>query len=473
MIPAALDAAFEALNRRLDPASAAPVAVALSGGSDSLALLQIARGWADAVQRPLVALTVDHGLHPDSAAWTQAAGDAARRLGTPWRALPWTGPKPAAGLPAAARHARHAMLAEAARALGARVLLFGHTADDVAESELIRAETPIHGRLAEWSPSPAWPQGRGVFLLRPLLSLGRADLRAWLAAEGVAWLDDPANVDMRFARSRVRKALAGSSATLPLLLPSSSSGSYRGSDVPLAGRLRAAGVLGAAGLDPRDKPEDDGRERGERGEATEVLAAHGVLSLDLALLLRAERPADALAKVLLCVSGRTKPPAGAALNRLLTRLAEGGAFTATLSGARARVEAGRVRFTRELGRSPPPPVPFTRGLAEVFDERFELVAQARGWRVGPLAGHAAALPKREREALQRAPPDARPSLPVLLGPDGEVRLPQPFGAGPATTDCLVAERLASAWGLIGCEGDLERAEERRYGRGAARALILS
>ena len=477
MVPAAFGAAFEALDRRLDRTSANPLVVALSGGSDSLALLQIARAWADIVRRPLVALTVDHGLHPDSAAWTAAAGDAARRLRTPWRGLAWTGPKPATGLPAAARQARHALLAEAARAAGARVLLLGHTADDVAESELIRAETPTHGRLAEWSPSPAWPQGRGVFLLRPLLSLRRAELRAWLTAEGVAWLDDPANTDLRFGRSRARVSLQAAvdgepAPPSPSTLPSSSSGSSRGSDVPLVGRWRAAGAFGWAALDPRDEPEDDGREAGERSEAAEALGAFGVLDLDLALLLRTERSAYALAKALLCVSGRSRPPSGA-LARLWARVAEGGAFTATLSGARVRVEGRRVRLTRELGRSPPPPFPLTLGAAQVFDGRFELVAQAPGWRVAPLAGHAAALPKRDREALQRAPSDARPSLPVLLGPDGEARLPQPFGAGPAAAHCLVEARLAAAWGLIGCERALGQAEERRYGRGAARALILS
>jgi tRNA(Ile)-lysidine synthase len=53
----------------------------------------------------------------------------------------------------------------------------------------------------EWAPSPAWPQGRGVFLLRPLLGLRRAALRDELAARGEAWIDDPANDDPRFARA--------------------------------------------------------------------------------------------------------------------------------------------------------------------------------------------------------------------------------------------------------------------------------
>ncbi|WP_174301194.1 tRNA lysidine(34) synthetase TilS [Caulobacter sp. S45] len=461
MIPAAFGAALAALDRRLDGESNAPLAVALSGGSDSLALLRIVEPWAAARRRGLLALTVDHRLHPDSAAWTQTAGEEAAELGgVQWRALAWTGPKPASGVTAAARLARHALLAQAARAEGAHVLLLGHTADDAAESELIRTQTPTHGRLAEWSPSPVWPEGRGVFLLRPLLSLRRADLQAWLAAQRVRWMDDPANSDLRFARSRARASLEEGARTervqaAPSNTPSSSSGSPQGSDVQPGGHWRAADALGWADLDPRAKLDHDGKMRGEM----EALLDYGVVDLPLAALLATERPMDALARALLCVSGRARPPAGAALARLLARLSNDYVFTATLSGARLRVDGGHLRLTRELGRSPPALVPLTCGGAQIFDGRFEVVAQAPGWRVGPLTGHAASLPKREREVLRRIPSHARSSLPVLLGPEGEARLPQPFGAGAATARCQVGLRLASAWALIGCERALEQAAE--------------
>ena len=457
MIPAAFAAALEAMDQRLDADSTAPLAVALSGGGDSLALLRIVKAWATAVRRPVEALTVDHGLHPDSAAWTHGAGEAAAALDTPWRALAWTGPKPASGLPAAARSARHALLAEATRATGASVLLLGHTADDVVESDMIRADTPTHGHLAEWSPSPAWPEGRDVFLLRPLLTLRRVDLQTWLRSEGVSWLDDPANSDLRFARSRARASLAHGSGDLPappVHTPPPSLGLSRHPDVPLTGRWRVAGVLGGARPASDDTPGDDD---GQKDDAAEALANHGVLDLALATLWDAERPVDVLAKALLCVSGRSRPPTGGALARLLVRLSEARPFTATLSGARLRVEGGRLRLTRELGRSPPQAVPLAPAVVQVFDGRFEVVAHAAGWHVAPLAGHAAGLPKNEREALRSAPAEARPSLPVLIGPGGETRLPKPLGAGPAVMRCRVGERLAAAWGLVSCEEALEQA----------------
>ncbi len=137
------------------------------------------------------------------------AGTAARAAGADWRGLAWTGDKPATGLTAAARAARHRLIADAAREAGARVVLFAHTADDIAEAERMRAEGSTLGRLRDWSPSPAWPEGRGLMLQRPLLDARRAELRAWLRDQGAGWIDDPANEDPRFARARARRALDG------------------------------------------------------------------------------------------------------------------------------------------------------------------------------------------------------------------------------------------------------------------------
>ncbi|HVY33064.1 MAG TPA: tRNA lysidine(34) synthetase TilS, partial [Caulobacteraceae bacterium] len=169
--------ALEAFDRRLDRQSRAPLAVAFSGGGDSLALLILARAWAQGAGRPVLALTVDHGLQAQSADWTRRAAETAERLGVGFRALKWEGEKPAAGVPAAAREARHGLIAEAARRAGAEVILVGHTLDDQLENALMRAAGQRLGALREWSPSPVWPQGRGLFQFRPLLAQRRADLR--------------------------------------------------------------------------------------------------------------------------------------------------------------------------------------------------------------------------------------------------------------------------------------------------------
>src|SRR5205814_800845 len=147
--------------------------------------------------------------------WSRFAAAAAAKLGVAHRALVWRGDKPATGLPAAARAARHALLAAAARREGAAVILRGHTADDLMEAELMRRAGSSAPSPRVWAPSPAWPEGRGVFLLRPLLGHRRADLRELLTGLGERWIEDPANDDPRFARPLARRQLAGAAPPRP------------------------------------------------------------------------------------------------------------------------------------------------------------------------------------------------------------------------------------------------------------------
>ena len=84
-----IDSVAAALDARLSPDADRPVALALSGGGDSMALLHLAADWCARRGRRLLALTVDHRLHPDSAAWTAFAGEAARAVGADCRALSW------------------------------------------------------------------------------------------------------------------------------------------------------------------------------------------------------------------------------------------------------------------------------------------------------------------------------------------------------------------------------------------------
>lgn len=383
------------LDARLERDVARPVAVALSGGGDSMALLAVAADWAAARGRRVLALTVDHGLNPDSARWSELARLTAERLGAEWRNLSWAGDKPAAGLPAAARRARHALIAEAARTAGARVVLFGHTADDVAESALMQAEGSTLGTLRVWSPSPVWPEGRRLMLLRPLLDERREVLRDYLTARGLDWIDDPANTDLRFGRSRARAALAGAAPTA------------------------------------RVTPEQ------VSGMAPAVSEAGGV-SLTRAVDRRT------LAMALVCAGGGDALPRGARLDRLIGRLRSGEAFTANLCGARIAADGADVIVMREAGefaRKHTPPLPLTPGFPAVWDGRFEIGTDQTGWAVVSAAGRLAALSPADRKALRTLPPFARGAVPVLIrdGADAPV-----LAWRAARVRSLVGERLASA-----------------------------
>lgn len=400
------------LSSRLQAHIDHPVALALSGGGDSIALLHLAAGWARAHGRRLLALTVDHGLHPDSTRWTAFAERAAGDAGADWRGLAWTGPKPATGLSATARMARHRLIAGAAREAGARVVLFAHTAGDIAEGEVMRAEGSTLGRLREWAPSPAWPEGRGLVLLRPLLGVGRAELRDWLQGRGASWIDDPANEDMRYARSRARTSL-----------------------------LRTGG---RAKPTPTLSRKDDGR----GGRSSLLPMGEGYLNLD--------RGADAstFAATLVCAGGGDRLPRRDRLEMIRRRLAAGENFTATLCGARLEAASDRVLVMREAGeflRRPSPPLPLAPGVETVWDGRWAITVDEPGWAVVPAAALRTALSDTDRAVLKALPPGARGGQPVLIRNDPDAAV---LAGTDAKARSLVEERLALALDRMTHERDL-------------------
>lgn len=407
---------FERLNGPAD----APVAIALSGGGDSTALLHMAAAWAREGRRQLVALTVDHGLNPASGAWTEKAAAASRRLAVAHRTLRWEGPKPGAGLPAAARDARHALLAEAARAAGARVILMAHTADDIAEAELMRAGGATTPSPRAWSPSPAWPEGRGVFILRPLLGRRRAALRAWLQRLGETWIDDPANDDPRSVRALARRRLEGSGAAL---------GAEQDDELVPAMALDRLGA----------------------GEAGDLVVDRNAFR-DLA-----EADARRLAAVLaVCAGGGRRPPRGARIRRLCERLRRRDTFTATLAGARITACESAVALTREAGDL----LRLGAALAElpsgdsVFDGRYEIRAMQPGYRLVRLAGLGPRLPVCERAHLSRLPAAVRGALPAAVSPDGDVTCPLFTAGGPIFARPLTYRRAIAALGAFRDEATL-------------------
>nr|WP_070960822.1 tRNA lysidine(34) synthetase TilS [Hyphomonas sp. Mor2] len=199
---------FDALIARISPDPTKALTLAVSGGSDSLALLSLTSEWARRTGRSLQILTVDHGLRPEAHVEAEMVADRARGMGHVHRTLTWTDPKPAQS---AARTARYGLLCEAMRDTGSSCLLVGHTLDDVVETALIRrrrgVRDPSIAGPALVSPAPVWPSGRGITVAHPLIGISRAALRAHLSDAGWAWTDDPTNSSPAYERARVRQFL--------------------------------------------------------------------------------------------------------------------------------------------------------------------------------------------------------------------------------------------------------------------------
>lgn len=198
-------ASFAALMAPLGPFESRPIlAVAVSGGRDSLALSLLAHDWAVARGGEAIGLTVDHGLRPEAAGEASATQAILQGQGMACEILRWTGTKPARGLQAAARAARYRLLFSACRRRGILHLLAAHHAEDQAETVTMRA---AHGSGPDGlAGMAAVVERRDARLLRPLLGVRRASLTAYLQARGLTWIDDPSNSDPRFERVRIRES---------------------------------------------------------------------------------------------------------------------------------------------------------------------------------------------------------------------------------------------------------------------------
>ncbi|HEY4344090.1 MAG TPA: tRNA lysidine(34) synthetase TilS [Parvibaculum sp.] len=362
--PAPLSAAeFAAHLAALHPSDT--LAVAFSGGPDSLALLYLAAQWAKkSKHRKLIVLTVDHGLRPESAKEALACARMAKALGVSHRILVWRGDKPKAGIQAAARDARYRLLAQACVSEGASDLLVAHHLEDQAETFLLRLARGSGVDGLAGMAAVRMLQG-DVRLLRPLLDVPRARLMAVLAKAKLEAIQDPSNDNPRFDRVKARRLMAG---------------------------------LSALGLDASrlaDTARHMARVRAALEAETRVLlsthatlAPTGYIEADAAAFLRApeEIGLRALAEILKCVGGTDYPPRFDALAGLYAALKAGKLGNGrTLNGCKLVFEGKRLVALREAAASlGAAPLRLKTGESGIWDGRFVVSLSAAPKRAGGI-----------------------------------------------------------------------------------------
>ena len=382
-----------------------PWGVAVSGGGDSMALLHaVAR-----MGGPARAATVDHGLRPEAADEARIVARACAGLNLSHATLPAhlaMGPD----LQARARAARYDLLAGWGRRHGLGTVLIAQTAEDVAETLVMRLArgSGIDG-LARMRAS--WTRD-GQRFDRPFLDLRRADLRAALRSDGIAWVEDPGNSDPAQERARIRAAIT----TLGLDAGALARSAARLADARQSLDARAADLA-------RDLIRQDG------GDLL-IARAH----LDRLWRQEPDQARRLTEAALAWIGGPSYPPRGAAIARLREAMRAGRATT--LAGCLALPQDDVCRLTREAGRAAPP-VP----LGQEWDGRWRVTGPqaGAGLTVGVLGADIAATPwratGRPRRALMGGPavrrgPDLIAAPLAGLGREWRAEPRVPFHSGP-------------------------------------------
>jgi tRNA(Ile)-lysidine synthase len=367
-----------------------------------MALLLLAHDWACARDGRVTALTVDHGLRVDAAAETAQTADWCRARGIAHETLLWNGPHPATGIQEEARRARYGLLEEWCRSRGVLHLLIAHQCEDQAETLAMRLQrsSGVDG-LAGMA---AVVEKSAIRILRPLLSVPRARLKATLATADQSWIDDPSNRNLAYLRAKLRarwQMLENPDrmvVRLATLAPRF--GAIRRAREADCARLLARSVMlhpaGFAVLDPaplRDAPEE------------------GALK--------------AMAAILTTVAGTDYPPRRERLERLVAALSQGLDRGRTLGGCLLGPRRGKILICREAVAAAAP-ILAKPGTVTRWDGRFALTLDAAAeplW-VGALGADLglirADIPA---TALAAIPPAARRTLPALRDAKGVVAVP--------------------------------------------------
>jgi tRNA(Ile)-lysidine synthase len=330
------------------------LAVAVSGGADSMALAILARDWARRHNGSTLALVVDHGLRPASAEEARITIERLTRLRIPGRLLRLSDLRQGPALAERARTMRYEILTVACREAGILHLLLGHHAADQVETLAMRVlrGTQTHGLAC----MPALRETAGLRLLRPLLGIEPALLRSLLTASGAEWIEDPSNQDMRALRPRLRHRLAG----------------HAPGETGLRQAISAAGRL---------------RSREETDTASELARRATIRPEGFALLSPGRISPAALSRLLQTIGGAAYPPSPARVNALAAQPGP-----ATVAGVRI-MHAGRFGDGLLIVREEAAVMqPVEARPGTIWDNRFRIIGQKAllaGATIGKLGSDAA------------------------------------------------------------------------------------
>ncbi|MBM10410.1 MAG: tRNA lysidine(34) synthetase TilS [Magnetovibrio sp.] len=322
------------------------IAVAVSGGSDSIALVILADKWARLNGGDVTALTVNHNLREGSAKEVAQVGNWLAKRRIKHVVLSWEGKKPITGIQQAARDERYRLMDQWCQRNYVLHLLLGHTQDDQAETLLMRLERGSGpDGLAAMSVQRELNNCR---LLRPVLDCSRNTLRNFLEYQRQDWLDDPSNCDGRFLRTHLRHWIVDAGL----------------SPEELTKRTKRYGLARKAAEYEANRTMALGGSFFSAGYARIKISCLTCVSEDVALLV--------IARLIAIVGGLFYKPSRTSVKRLYKRVIIGSNAKMTLGRCLLRIFGAYLEVYRER-RNLPDPVIFEAGRSIIWDGRFELV----------------------------------------------------------------------------------------------------
>lgn len=188
-----------------DLAGEKKIAVAVSGGIDSLSLVLLANEWAKNHSKKIIAITVDHGLRPSSSYEAKYVNELLEKHSIEHHILKWNGEKPTSNIENAAREARYNLIIDFCKNNEINILFLGHHLQDQAENFLIRL---FRGSgIAGLSSMQRVSKRNDIKLIRPFLNVKKDDLKDYLIKSSIKWVEDESNFDEKYLRNKIRNFL--------------------------------------------------------------------------------------------------------------------------------------------------------------------------------------------------------------------------------------------------------------------------
>lgn len=205
IMPHTINDPFQKMMETFSLPKNAPLAVAVSGGADSMCLLRLLHSWAQTHYHPFIALTVDHGLRAEAKDEALQVKEWCDMLGISHHILTWEGEKPTRNIQSQARKIRYQLMQDFCKQHQIRYLFLGHHAQDQAETVMLRLfrGAGVSG-LKAMQPIT---QMADCTLLRPLLHHRREEIETLLDQMNQSYIHDPSNEDARFERVMIRRFL--------------------------------------------------------------------------------------------------------------------------------------------------------------------------------------------------------------------------------------------------------------------------